>query len=102
MSSVSPCDGEWSQRLNEQESMIGQWHYNETDVLRSLRPYSVNHIVYLDPHERHAHILRYLKISNQWNLLMTFPFAIPLESPLTLERNHLSFKDSLGIQTETK
>lgn len=102
MSSVSPCDREWSDWLNEKEAMIGQWNYNETHVLRSLRPYLVNHVVYLDPHERHAHILRYLKTSTQWNLLMTYPFAIPLERALTLERDQLSFKDSLGIQSERK
>ncbi|MED4779350.1 hypothetical protein [Brevibacillus choshinensis] len=102
MSSVSPCDREWSQWLHEQESMIGQWHYNQTHVLSSLRPYSVSHVVYLDPHERNAHILRYLKTNSQWNLLMTFPYSIPLESALSLERNQLSFKDSSGIQIEGK
>lgn len=33
---------------------------------------------------------------------MTFPYSIPLESALSLERNQLSIKDSSGIQIEGK
>lgn len=102
LSTVSSQDRNWSKWLQDKESEIGEWYMSETRKVSAFHPFPVHHILYLDPHHRQAHVLRYLYTGEQWNPTVTAPFVLPLEWALSLDHQQFTFKDVLATQEEDK
>lgn len=100
LSSISPQDLKWSLLLQEIEPEIGNWYVNEAQRFSWYHPYPVHHILYLNPHDRQAHVLRYLHTNEDWNPLVIPPIKLSLEKALSLDDKQITFKDVTDDQSE--
>lgn len=100
LSTVSPKDKKWSDLLQEREQEIGGWYVSEGRQFSWYRPYPVHHVLYLDPHERKAHVLRYLSTGAEWNPLVSNPIELSLEKALSMDQEQITFRDVSDTQLE--